>query len=74
MLDPVTPSRGPDSPVRRVAAAGTDNLPDLLLVERARAGEEQAVAALIDISGVDVSTEGLNRIAHLIEEARKDGK
>ena len=47
MLDPVTPSRGPDSPVRRVAAAGTDNLPDLLLIERARAGEEQAVAALI---------------------------
>jgi RNA polymerase sigma-70 factor (ECF subfamily) len=47
MLDPVTPSRGPDSPVRRAAAAGTDHLPDLLLVERARAGEEQAVAALI---------------------------
>jgi RNA polymerase sigma-70 factor (ECF subfamily) len=47
MLDPVTPSRGPDSSPRRVAAAGTENLPDLLLVERARAGEEQAIAALI---------------------------
>jgi RNA polymerase sigma-70 factor, ECF subfamily len=47
MLDPVTPSRSSDSPVRRAAAAGTDNLPDLLLVERARAGEEQAIAALI---------------------------
>jgi RNA polymerase sigma-70 factor (ECF subfamily) len=47
MLDPVTPSRSPDSAVRRPAAAGTDNLPDLLLVERARAGEEQAIAALI---------------------------
>jgi len=47
MLDPVTPSRSPDSSPRRAAAAGTDNLPDLLLVERARAGEEQAIAALI---------------------------
>jgi RNA polymerase sigma-70 factor (ECF subfamily) len=47
MLDPVTPSHSPDSPIRRAAAAGTDNLPDLLLVERARAGEEQAIAALI---------------------------
>ena len=47
MLDPVSPSRSPDSPVRRPLAAGTDNLPDLLLVERARAGEEQAIAALI---------------------------
>ncbi len=46
MLDPVTPSRSPDSPVRR-PVAGTDNLPDLLLVERARAGEEQAIAALV---------------------------
>lgn len=47
MLDPVTPSRSPDSPLRRAPAAGPDNLPDLLLVERARAGEEQAVAALM---------------------------
>jgi RNA polymerase sigma-70 factor, ECF subfamily len=47
MLDPVTPSRSPDALLRRAAATGTDNLPDLLLVERARAGEEQAVAALI---------------------------
>jgi RNA polymerase sigma-70 factor (ECF subfamily) len=47
MLDPVTPSRSPDALLRRAAAPGTDNLPDLLLVERARAGEEQAVAALI---------------------------
>src|SRR5579863_5428176 len=47
MLDPVTPSRSSDSLVRRAAAAGTDHLPDLLLVERARAGEEQAIAALI---------------------------
>jgi BlaI family transcriptional regulator, penicillinase repressor len=35
---------------------------------------EDAVAALIDISGVDVSTGGLDRIAHLVEEARRDGK
>ncbi len=47
MLDPVTPLRSPDSPPRRAAAAGTDTLPDLLLLERARAGEEQAIAALI---------------------------
>jgi RNA polymerase sigma-70 factor (ECF subfamily) len=47
MLDPVTPSRSPDSLLRRSAAAGSDHLPDLLLVERARGGEEQAIAALI---------------------------
>ena len=47
MLDPVTPSRSPDAPVRRAAAAGTDSLPDLLLVERARAGEQHAIAALV---------------------------
>jgi RNA polymerase sigma-70 factor (ECF subfamily) len=47
MLDPVTPSRSPDALLRRAAVPGTDNLPDLLLVERARAGEEQAVAALM---------------------------
>ena len=35
---------------------------------------EHAVAALIDISGVDVSTGGLDKLAHLVEEARKDGK
>jgi predicted transcriptional regulator len=35
---------------------------------------EHAMAALLDISGVDVSTGGLDRLAHLVEEARKDGK
>ena len=35
---------------------------------------EHALAALLDISGVDVTPGGLDRIAHLVEEARKDEK
>jgi BlaI family transcriptional regulator, penicillinase repressor len=35
---------------------------------------EHAVAALLDISGVDVTTDGLDRIAQMVEVARKDGK
>jgi RNA polymerase sigma-70 factor (ECF subfamily) len=47
MLDPVTPSRSLEAPSRRSAAPGTDNLPDLLLIERSRAGDEHAIEALI---------------------------
>jgi RNA polymerase sigma-70 factor, ECF subfamily len=50
MLDQVTPSRSLDapSPARRLSPApGTDHLPDLLLIERARAGDETAIEALI---------------------------
>jgi RNA polymerase sigma-70 factor (ECF subfamily) len=52
MLDPVTQARGPDShPTlsRRANAQGpgTENLPDLLLIERARAGDEAAIEALV---------------------------
>jgi RNA polymerase sigma-70 factor, ECF subfamily len=52
MLDPVTASRSIDSHAilaRRSAGAagGTDSLPDLLLIERSRAGEEAAIEALI---------------------------
>ena len=32
---------------------------------------EHAMAALLDISGVDVSTGGLDRIAHIVEEAQR---
>jgi predicted transcriptional regulator len=35
---------------------------------------EHAVAALLDISGVDVSGDGLDRIAHMVQEAQKNGK
>jgi predicted transcriptional regulator len=35
---------------------------------------EHAVAALLDISGVDVTTDGLDRISQMVTEARKDGK
>jgi BlaI family transcriptional regulator, penicillinase repressor len=34
---------------------------------------EHAVAALLDISGVDVTTDGFDRIAQMVEVARKDG-
>ncbi len=47
MLDPVTPSRSFEPPSRRSAATGTENLPDLLLIERSRAGDEHAIEALI---------------------------
>lgn len=47
MLDPVTPSRSLEPPSRRSATPGTDNLPDLLLIERSRAGDEHAIEALI---------------------------
>jgi predicted transcriptional regulator len=35
---------------------------------------EHAVAALLDISGLDVKTEGLDRIQQMVQDARKDGK
>ena len=35
---------------------------------------EHAVAALLDISGVDVKTDGLDRVAQMVQEAKKDGK
>src|SRR5579862_2022275 len=48
MLEPVTQIRSLDSSARRAGAqAGTDHLPDLLLIERARGGDERAVEALI---------------------------
>src|SRR5580693_8184818 len=47
MLDPVTASRNLDTPPRRAPASGTDSLPDLLLIERSRAGDEAAIEALI---------------------------
>jgi RNA polymerase sigma-70 factor, ECF subfamily len=51
MLDPATPDR--TSPAvtnlmrRAVAPVGTDNVPDLLLLERARAHEPAAIEALV---------------------------
>ncbi len=50
MLDPVTQTRGPDnsSPARRGSSpAGASEQPDLLLIERARGGSEQATEALL---------------------------
>ena len=51
MLDPVTPSRSLDTHARLAPARGrspvTDHKPDLLLIERARAGDEAAIEALI---------------------------
>jgi RNA polymerase sigma-70 factor (ECF subfamily) len=51
MLDQVTPSRSLDTPatlVRRgTPVPGMDHVPDLLLIERARAGAEAAIEALI---------------------------
>ena len=49
MLDPVTPSRTLETLGRRAGSPspGTDNLPDLLLIERSRAGDEHAIEALI---------------------------
>jgi BlaI family penicillinase repressor len=35
---------------------------------------EHAVAALLDISGVDVKTDGLDRVAQMVAEARRDEK
>lgn len=35
---------------------------------------EHAVAALLDISGFDVTSEGLDRIAQMVQETQKDGK
>jgi predicted transcriptional regulator len=35
---------------------------------------EHAVAALLDISGVDVKTDGLDRISQMVAEARRDEK
>ena len=51
MLDPATPARSLDPShatlMRRAATAtATEHVPDLLLIERARAGEEQAIEAL----------------------------
>src|SRR5215475_9409500 len=48
MLDPVTQSRSLDTHATlRRAGLGTENLPDLLLIERSRAGEEAAIEALV---------------------------
>jgi len=47
MLDPLTPARSFEAPPRRAPAAAPENLPDLLLIERARLGEEAAVDTLI---------------------------
>jgi RNA polymerase sigma-70 factor (ECF subfamily) len=51
MLDPVTPSRLDSHAllVRRAAGSsgGTDSLPDLLLIERARGADEAAIEALV---------------------------
>lgn len=51
MLDQVTPSRSLDTQVplarRGSAVSVTDHKPDLLLIERARAGDEAAIEALI---------------------------
>jgi RNA polymerase sigma-70 factor (ECF subfamily) len=51
MLDQVTPSRSLESPAtlarRASPVPGTDHRPDLLLIERARAGDEAAIEALI---------------------------
>ena len=50
MLDPATQTRGPDnsSPARRSSSpAGAFEQPDLLLIERARGGSEQATEALL---------------------------
>lgn len=52
MLDPVTQSRSLDNHAtlsRRTGppGSGTENLPDLLLIERSRAGDETAIEALI---------------------------
>jgi len=52
MLDPVTPSRSLETHATHARrpgapAPGTDNLPDLILIERARAGDEAAIEALI---------------------------
>src|SRR4029077_2833601 len=52
MLDPVTQSRSLDNhaPLSRRTGhqgSGTENLPDLLLIERSRAGDEAAIEALI---------------------------
>jgi len=48
MLEPSLQSHGPDQsvPLRR-PTGGAEALPDLLLIERARAGDERAVEALI---------------------------
>ena len=35
---------------------------------------EHAVAALLDISGVDVNGDGLDRIAQMVQDAQKNGK
>ncbi|MBV9621405.1 MAG: sigma-70 family RNA polymerase sigma factor [Gammaproteobacteria bacterium] len=48
MLDPVTLTRSPEvPPLCRSAAAGAEQLPDLLLIERSRALDEQAIEALV---------------------------
>ncbi len=51
MLDQVTPSRSLDTPAtlarRGSATPMTDHKPDLLLIERARGGDEAAIEALI---------------------------
>jgi len=66
MLEPGTQARSPDSHntlTRRAvtASSGAENLPDLLLIERARGGDEQAIEALVRRYG-----RRLFRVAHSV--------
>ena len=66
MLEPGTQARSPDSHntlTRRAvtSSSGTENLPDLLLIERARGGDEQAIEALVRRYG-----RRLFRVAHSV--------
>ena len=66
MLEPGTQTRtlDPHSTLTRRAgtpSSGTENLPDLLLIERARAGDEQAIEALVRRYG-----RRLFRVAHSV--------
>ena len=75
MLEPGTPARSLDphgTLTRRAAThtSGTEHLPDLLLIERARAGDEQAIEAL-----VRRYSRRLFRVAHSVlgDEDRAEG-
>jgi len=75
MLEPGTPARSLDphgTLTRRAttASSGTEHLPDLLLIERARAGDEQAIEAL-----VRRYSRRLFRVAHSVlgDEDRAEG-
>jgi RNA polymerase sigma-70 factor, ECF subfamily len=47
MLEPTVQSRSTDTPVAHARRPEPEALPDLLLIERARAGDERAIEALI---------------------------